>query len=165
VDFELPPGSEVFGAEAYVFGAGRIHADDTTVEVLAKLKTITGRIWTYVRGDRPFATVVRTTFDDNGLSTVKPRLLLSPSPRVVKRPCQRPTPSRQGNFGLTRKENAMQYATLGNTGLLVSKLCFGTMTFGDGRGLFKAQYQIFRLPTWQSGQKWATRTWLACPLS
>jgi hypothetical protein len=32
----------------------------------------------------------------------------------------------------------MEYVTLGNTGLLVSKLCFGTMTFGDGRGLFKA---------------------------
>jgi aryl-alcohol dehydrogenase-like predicted oxidoreductase len=32
----------------------------------------------------------------------------------------------------------MQYAKLGNTGLLVSKLCFGTMTFGDGRGFFKA---------------------------
>lgn len=32
----------------------------------------------------------------------------------------------------------MEYATLGNTGLLVSKLCFGTMTFGDGRGIFKA---------------------------
>src|SRR5260370_21594702 len=32
----------------------------------------------------------------------------------------------------------MEYATIGNTGLLVSKLCFGTMTFGDGRGLFKA---------------------------
>jgi len=32
----------------------------------------------------------------------------------------------------------MEYATLGNTGLLVSNLCFGTMTFGDGRGLFKA---------------------------
>ena len=32
----------------------------------------------------------------------------------------------------------MEYATLGNTGLLVSKLCFGTMTFGDGRGLFEA---------------------------
>src|SRR6202167_2878191 len=32
----------------------------------------------------------------------------------------------------------MDYAALGNTGLLVSKLCFGTMTFGDGRGLFKA---------------------------
>jgi aryl-alcohol dehydrogenase-like predicted oxidoreductase len=32
----------------------------------------------------------------------------------------------------------MKYTTLGNTGLLVSKLCFGTMTFGDGRGMFKA---------------------------
>jgi aryl-alcohol dehydrogenase-like predicted oxidoreductase len=37
-----------------------------------------------------------------------------------------------------RTENAMEYATLGDTGLLVSKLCFGTMTFGDGRGLFKS---------------------------
>ena len=32
----------------------------------------------------------------------------------------------------------MEYATLGNTGLLISKLCFGTMTFGNGRGFFKA---------------------------
>jgi aryl-alcohol dehydrogenase-like predicted oxidoreductase len=32
----------------------------------------------------------------------------------------------------------MQYKTLGNTGLLVSRLCLGTMTFGDGQGLFKA---------------------------
>jgi aryl-alcohol dehydrogenase-like predicted oxidoreductase len=31
----------------------------------------------------------------------------------------------------------MDFSTLGHTGLLVSKLCFGTMTFGDGRGLFK----------------------------
>jgi aryl-alcohol dehydrogenase-like predicted oxidoreductase len=31
----------------------------------------------------------------------------------------------------------LEYSTLGNTGLLVSKLCFGTMTFGDGGGLFK----------------------------
>jgi aryl-alcohol dehydrogenase-like predicted oxidoreductase len=42
------------------------------------------------------------------------------------------------HYQLRGKENAMEYATLGNTGLLVSKLCFGTMTFGDGRGLFKA---------------------------
>jgi aryl-alcohol dehydrogenase-like predicted oxidoreductase len=35
-------------------------------------------------------------------------------------------------------EEIMEYTTLGKTGLLVSKLCFGTMTFGDGRGLFKA---------------------------
>jgi len=35
-------------------------------------------------------------------------------------------------------EEITEYATLGNTGLLVSKLCFGTMTFGIGRALFKA---------------------------
>ena len=39
----------------HVFGAERIHGDDTTVPVLAKGKTITGRLWTYVRDDRPFA--------------------------------------------------------------------------------------------------------------
>jgi hypothetical protein len=27
---------------------------DTTVPVLAKMKTKTGRLWTYVRDDRPF---------------------------------------------------------------------------------------------------------------
>ena len=32
----------------------------------------------------------------------------------------------------------MQYKTLGDTGLLVSTLCFGTMTFHGGTGLFKA---------------------------
>jgi len=32
----------------------------------------------------------------------------------------------------------MEYTTLGNTYLPVSKRCFGAMTFGDGRGLFKA---------------------------
>ena len=32
--------------------ADRVHGDDTTVPVLAKGKTITGRLWTYVRDDR-----------------------------------------------------------------------------------------------------------------
>jgi aryl-alcohol dehydrogenase-like predicted oxidoreductase len=32
----------------------------------------------------------------------------------------------------------MEYKTLGNTGLLVSRLCLGTMTFGPGQGIFKA---------------------------
>ena len=40
---------------AHVFAAARIHADDTTVPVLAKGKARTGRLWTYVRDDRPFA--------------------------------------------------------------------------------------------------------------
>jgi transposase len=39
----------------HVFAAERIHADDTTVPVLASGKTRTGRLWTYVRDDRPFA--------------------------------------------------------------------------------------------------------------
>src|SRR5437762_14242090 len=40
--------------KAHVFAAERVHGDDTTVPVLAKGKTRTGRIWTYVRDDRPF---------------------------------------------------------------------------------------------------------------
>jgi transposase len=40
--------------KAHVFVAQRIHGDDTTVPVLAKMKTKTGRLWTYVRDDRPF---------------------------------------------------------------------------------------------------------------
>ena len=41
--------------QAHVMAEGRLHGDDTTVPVLAKGKTITGRLWTYVRDDRPFA--------------------------------------------------------------------------------------------------------------
>src|SRR5690349_12855671 len=40
--------------EAHVMAAERLHADDTTVPVLAKGKTDTGRCWVYVRGDKPF---------------------------------------------------------------------------------------------------------------
>ena len=45
----------VTAIRGHVFAAERIHADDTTVPVLAKGKTRTGRLWTYVRDDRPFA--------------------------------------------------------------------------------------------------------------
>jgi transposase len=38
----------------HVLSARRLHGDDTTVPVLAKTKTVTGRLWTYVRDDRPF---------------------------------------------------------------------------------------------------------------
>lgn len=54
-------GAGVFAAmplyrliEAHVLAAERLHGDDTTVPILAKRKTITGRIWAYVRDDRPF---------------------------------------------------------------------------------------------------------------
>ena len=38
----------------HALAAERLHGDDTTVPVLAKNKTATARLWTYVRDDRPF---------------------------------------------------------------------------------------------------------------
>ena len=40
-----------------MLAAERLHGDDTTVPVLARKKTVTGRLWTYVRDDRPFGGV------------------------------------------------------------------------------------------------------------
>ena len=40
---------------AHVLAARRLHADDTTVPLLAKGGTTTARLWTYLRDDRPFA--------------------------------------------------------------------------------------------------------------
>jgi len=51
--FTLMP---VFGLlEAHAFAGERLHGDDTTIRIRAKGKCITGRIWTYVRDDQPFA--------------------------------------------------------------------------------------------------------------
>ena len=44
----------VEAVRGHVFAAGRLHADDTTVPVLDVGRTRTGRLWTYVRDDRPF---------------------------------------------------------------------------------------------------------------
>ena len=41
--------------ERHVLAAERLHGDDTTIRILAKGKCTTGRIWAYVRDDRPFA--------------------------------------------------------------------------------------------------------------
>src|SRR6185437_13823791 len=43
--------------EAHVLAAERLHGDDTTIPILAKGKTVTGHIWTYVRDDQPFVGV------------------------------------------------------------------------------------------------------------
>jgi transposase len=48
----LRPLYDLIGA--HVFAGDRVHGDDTTVPVLAKGKTLTGRAWVYVRDDRPF---------------------------------------------------------------------------------------------------------------
>jgi transposase len=46
----------VEGIRRHVFAAGKIHGDDTTVPVLSPGlgRTKTGRLWVYVRDDRPF---------------------------------------------------------------------------------------------------------------
>src|SRR5215203_2088797 len=44
----------VLAIRAHVFAAERLHGDDTTVPVLAKEQTKIGRVWGYVRDDRPF---------------------------------------------------------------------------------------------------------------
>jgi transposase len=66
VDLSLPTLADQVGAcavalrplyaliEKHVLSAERLHGDDTTVPILAKGKTETGRVWTYVRDDRPF---------------------------------------------------------------------------------------------------------------
>jgi transposase len=50
--FQLRPLFELI--RDHVRSAERLHGDDTTVPVLAKGKTRTGRVWTYVRDDLPF---------------------------------------------------------------------------------------------------------------
>ena len=40
--------------EDHVLAAERLHGDDTTVPILARGRTDTGRAWVYVRDDRPF---------------------------------------------------------------------------------------------------------------
>lgn len=40
--------------ESHVLSAERLHGDDTTIPILARGKTVTGRIWVYVRDDAPF---------------------------------------------------------------------------------------------------------------
>jgi transposase len=57
---ELMPVYELI--RTHVFEAERIHGDDTTVPVLAKMKTRTGRLWTYVR-DYVLPVIMRTTPD------------------------------------------------------------------------------------------------------
>ena len=39
---------------AHVMAAKRLHGDDATASVLAQGKTDAGRLWTYVRDDKPY---------------------------------------------------------------------------------------------------------------
>ena len=77
---------------AHVFAAERLHVDDTTVPVLAKLKTVTGRIWTYVRDDRPFGGKFRrrrfSTIHEHEPANI--RALISPDGPASCRPTLSP---------------------------------------------------------------------------
>src|SRR5690242_7453599 len=42
-----------------------------------------------------------------------------------------------GRRSARRKELAMRYRNLGRSGLIVSELCLGTMTFGGGEGMWQ----------------------------
>jgi hypothetical protein len=52
--YALRPLYEYDRIAAHVLAAERLHGDDTPVPMLARGKTDTGRIWAYVRDDRPF---------------------------------------------------------------------------------------------------------------
>jgi|GEM_PF-1624460 len=61
VDFGRPRGACTAAVmplfrrlEAHVMAAERLHGDDTTVPAIAKGRTAIGRIWVYVRDDKPF---------------------------------------------------------------------------------------------------------------
>ena len=91
--------------EAHVFAAERLHGDDTTVPVLAKGKTDTGRCWVYVRDDRPFggpappAAMFYYSRDRGGehpagASGRLCRASSRPTPMAATTSCTRPTASR-----------------------------------------------------------------------
>jgi aryl-alcohol dehydrogenase-like predicted oxidoreductase len=45
---------------------------------------------------------------------------------------------RMQGIATTKKDSAMKYGTLGNTGMVVSEICLGTMTFGGNEGIWAA---------------------------
>jgi hypothetical protein len=82
--------------DAHVLAAARLHGDDTTVPVLAKRQTITGRVWTYVRDDRPFAkpappAAMYSLITTAKLNDVDPRAWLTDVlARIADHPASRP---------------------------------------------------------------------------
>ena len=90
--------------EAHVFAAERLHGDDTTVPVLAKGKTDTGRCWVYVRDDgrsagrirRRQCSVTRAIGPARTRRRISPTMPGSfrPTPSAATTSCMRPTASR-----------------------------------------------------------------------
>src|SRR5438552_624695 len=57
------------------------------------------------------------------------------------RGCRKPCACVKGPHP-NRKDLAMRYRTLGRSGLIVSELCLGTMTFGGGEGMWRVVGQL-----------------------
>ena len=73
--------------EAHVFAAERVRGDDTTMPVMVKCETDTGRLWDYVRDDRPFGGTdpprVVFYYRAGGAANI-PRRISRPGPRVCR---------------------------------------------------------------------------------
>lgn len=59
-------------------------------------------------------------------------------PSMGKSPTDRRRPGRAAFPLASGNGNGMRYKTLGGTGLLVSEICLGTMTFGGGSGIWRS---------------------------
>ena len=95
--------------KAHVFSAERIHGDDTTVPVLAKVKTRTGRIWTYVRDDCPFggdAPPAAVFFYSPDRSSIRISPVIPGSFRPTPMPGSRCSTSRIENQDRSRRRDA-----------------------------------------------------------
>jgi transposase len=81
--------------EAHVFAAERLHGDDTTVPVLAKGRTDTGRCWVYVRDDvrlaarvrRRRCSITRATGPASALKRIWPAMPGSSGNMSIERSC------------------------------------------------------------------------------
>ncbi len=82
--------------DAHVLAAAGLHGDDTTVPVLARGRTITDRVWTHVRDDRPFAGSARPAAMFRYLATA-PGSIRSGTWRATRASC-RPTPMLGGGM-------------------------------------------------------------------
>ena len=86
--------------EAHVMAAERLHGDDTTVPVLAKGKTDTGRLWIYVRDDEPFGgagpPAAMSTTRATGAASIRRRISLA-----TRASC-RPTPTTATTSSISR---------------------------------------------------------------
>ncbi len=125
---------------AHVLGAERLHGDDTTVPVLARKKTVTGRIWTYVRdvshanatGPREHGETLRRQRPAGGTLPLLPRPWRHSPPGPPGR-VERDTPGRR----LCR---------------LQRPLCEGTRASADHRGLMLGPRRCQVLRAGQSRQ-------------